>query len=167
MLSGPFIRLVSAALALLAVVAWAIFAVAGVICSFKSGHNPSWLTGDAAKFVLPGLTALVGGVVAVGFGVNPPTTDRGNRTKHNVGSLAKVLTAQPVRAHDPPVGSSQRILASTYVVVYMLLGLAAVVTWVIKGGATLDFVRTLASAWAGLALTIVGAFMRTPTPPPA
>ena len=46
---------------------------------------------------------------------------------------------------------------------YLLFGLAAAATWILKQGDTLDFVRSLATAWGGLFLAIAHAFFRTST----
>ncbi|MEA2308817.1 MAG: hypothetical protein QOG86_1576 [Thermoleophilaceae bacterium] len=166
MLSGPFVRAVSAVVALVLLLGWVVLVAIGVIYSWKSGDDPSWITGDGLKLFLPGLTALVGGVIAVAFGVKPPPAGGGgaaDRTAKNIGALANVLAAKPLTDPEPPSDATQSAVAKAYVVAYLLAGFAAAVTWVVNGDDALEFVKTLASAWGGLVIAIAGAFLRTPS----
>jgi hypothetical protein len=155
-MNQKFLRSVGAAAAIVGALAWIAAVVAGAIYSFKSGHDPKFLTSDGMKFFMPGLTALVGGVVAAAFGLPQPDD---SRTDRNVNSLAKVLAAKPTTVST--VSGVSRTVAEGYVVAYLLFGAVAALTWIINGGDTLDYVRTLASAWGGLFLGIAQGFFRS------
>lgn len=51
-------------------------------------------------------------------------------------------------------------MAKAYIVVYLLVGLAAALTWIIKGDAAIEYLRTLATAWGGMFLGIGQGFFR-------
>jgi hypothetical protein len=163
MLTPGFIKKFSAAAALVAILLYAAGVVVGIWFSWKSGDDPDWLTDEAMLYVVTGLSALVGGVVAAAFGVEPPEPEpepdpapEPSRTDRNLLALGAVLSA------DTGEASAQSSLAAVYVVVYFLLAAAAIVTWVLNAGDTLDFVRGLASAAVGLFLAIVRAFFQQP-----
>jgi uncharacterized membrane protein len=158
-MDDSFRRLVTAVVAGVALVAWAAAVVAGVIYSFKSGDDPDFIGGDGMKFFMPGLTALVGGVVAAAFGIEAAGE---TRTDRNLTALGSVLTGTPAAtssAEATPVPRRQ-LLGRWYIGVYLAFGLAAAVTWIINGGDTVEYVRTLASAWGGLFLGIAQAAFR-------
>jgi hypothetical protein len=152
-----FRRTVGAAVAIAGALLWIAAVVVGSIFSFDSGDVPSFLTSDGMKYFVPGLTALVGGVVAGAFGLPQPAGS--NRAERNLRSLSNVLSANPT---DRKVGEGalKRTVAEGYVVAYLLFGFLAAVTWIVNGGDTLDYVRALASAWVGLFLGIAQGFFR-------
>ncbi|HEU4706445.1 MAG TPA: hypothetical protein VFS64_04595 [Solirubrobacterales bacterium] len=145
----PFIRGVRAGIAILLGLAWVVLVIIGIAYSFKSGDDPSWLGGDGMKYFMPGLTTLVGGVVATAFGVaqspdNPPATAR----------LANLVEARKLDA-----AAARKWIGRGYVLAYLVLGAAAAVTWAMKGGEAVEFIRTLAPAWGGLVLPISTSFL--------
>jgi hypothetical protein len=165
-MSDPaFIRLVRAAIAVLLGIAWAIAVILGVVFSFKGGVQPKWITSDGMTYFIPGLTALVGGVVATAFGIPTTDTDGPGPTDR----LSNLVSGQPVsEAPDqapPPENGDRKLKISArqwigrgYIVIYLSLGALAALTWVIKGADTVMFVRTLAPAWGGLVLPIGASF---------
>ncbi|MGN6257283.1 MAG: hypothetical protein ACTHN3_05975 [Solirubrobacterales bacterium] len=129
-------------------VAWAAIVVIGIVYSFKSGDDPSWLNGDGMKYFMPGLTSLLGGVVATAFGVaqspnTPPATV----------SIANVVQARALGSPNPKIW-----IGRGYILGYLCLGAAAAVTWALKGGDAVEYIRTLAPAWGGLVLPIGTSF---------
>ncbi|VVJ21511.1 Uncharacterised protein [Amycolatopsis camponoti] len=51
-------------------------------------------------------------------------------------------------------------------VVYLMVGLVAVVGWVVRAGATPELVRVLATTFLGLAIPIVASYLNAPPTPP-
>jgi hypothetical protein len=138
-----FIELMRALVAVLAGLIWVVLVVLGIAFSWASGDDPGFLNSDGLIYILPGLTALVGGVVAVAFRVEAP------KAPHKLGAMGPEW------------------LGRLYIGAYLLLGLLALLTWIFKGGGTIEYVRTLASAWAGLFLLIASSnFMPLSQPPP-
>jgi hypothetical protein len=138
-----FIQSMRALVAVLAGLIWVVLVVLGIAFSWASGDDPGFLSSDGLIYILPGLTALVGGVVAVAFRVEAPKAP------------------QKLAAGGP------KWLGRLYIGAYLLLGLLALLTWIFKGGGTIEYVRTLASAWAGLFLLIASSnFMPLSQPPP-
>lgn len=154
MTDAAFLRLVRAVTAVLLGIAWAIAIAVGVIFSFKSATDPEWLTSDGLTYFMPGLTALVGGVVAAAFGVPRPETDS---PPGPTDRLSNVVEGKPVSD-----SVTRQWVGRAYIVIYLFCGAAAALTWVVKGGDTVTFVKTLAPAWAGLALPIGASFFTEP-----
>lgn len=146
-----FVRAVRAGVAVLLGLAWVAIVAIGVVFSFSSGEPPSWLEGDGLKYFIPGLTALLGGVVATAFGVaqsedSPPATVR----------LGNLVQARGLNQKAP--ADARVWVGRGYVLAYLAMGAVAAFTWCVKGGDTVEFIRTLAPAWGGLVLPIGTSF---------
>jgi len=149
MSNDGFLRGVMAVAAIVLGLAWVAIVACGILFSFKSGTDPSWVTSEGMKYFVPGLTALIGGVVATAFGIAAKDPNNGASER-----VAGVVKGQGFGGADTQVW-----IGRFYITAYLLLGAAAAVTWVFAGGDTIDFIRTLAPAWGGLALAIATAYM--------
>jgi hypothetical protein len=143
-----FIRGVRAGVAILLGLAWVVVVVIGIVYSFKSGDDPSWLNGDGMKYFVPGLTTLVGGVVATAFGVAQNSDAPAATTR-----LSNLVQG---RGLDDP--QARIWIGRGYILAYLILGAIAALTWAVKGGDTTEYIRTLAPAWGGLVLPIATSF---------
>jgi hypothetical protein len=154
-MSDPqFIRAVRAGVAVLLGLAWGLAVLVGLWFSFKGGSDPKWIGGDGMTYFMPGLTALVGGVVATAFGVPSPKDQTPGPTER----LSNLVAGQLVSKSD----GIRRWVGRSYILLYLILGALAAFTWAIKGGDTVMFVRTLAPAWGGLVLPIAASFFSEP-----
>ncbi len=138
--------------------------LAGFAALFCWGIYATWTA--TAKPVFPetylyvatALAGLVGGIVAAGFGQKLPESSavtRPSRMARNITALGNfVLAGQAFNA--------QQIVASIYAGVYVLLGLVAIITWVVKADVTSDLVKSLASVAFGLFLAIAQTFFHEP-----
>ncbi len=142
-----FMAVLVPVIALAAAIAWAVAVGAGVFLN-ATDKDAGFLDSEAMKYVMPGLTALVGGVVAAAFGLA-----KSDKSDDNMASLARTATPGANRAHDG--------IAIAYISLYLLLGLAAAVIWAVKQGDTFEFLRTLAAAWVGLFLGIAQGYTQT------
>jgi len=139
--------------------------VAGVGFAFMFGDAISdvWAATDGQPprqtesylYVATTVAALVGGIVAVGFGVpGPANGDGGGRNAllaTNVTGVGSLVLAG--------LGPAA-VIGSLYAIVYILWGLAALVTWMMMPDQTSDLVKNLATTFLGLALPIVSGFFR-------
>lgn len=83
----------------------------------------------------------MGGIVATAFGVSAPS--------QKVATLSNVSTA----------GASERQwIEGAYVLVYFLVGVAAVVTWVVNSDVASVVVKNLASTFVGMAIPVVAGY---------
>jgi hypothetical protein len=138
--SSEFRRLISAGVAILALAFWAVIMILGVIHSYNE-HSSAFLTSEGLRYVMPGLTALVGGVLAAVFALPVPTVQR----------LGNLLTADGPRKQKTNL---KALIAGSYVIVYLVLGLLALATWIATGAHTVEFVRTVAAAAGGSLIAI-------------
>jgi hypothetical protein len=129
-------------------------------------------------YVATTIAALIGGIVAVGFGQKPPVpgppqgpsieTSRSTlmRSQHgqigldprilaslSITSLARLLLTA---AANPKLW--QKILASLYALIYFFWGLASVLTWVVHPSEAPDLVKNLATTFLGLAIPVAAGF---------
>jgi hypothetical protein len=111
---------------------------------------------DAFVYVATALAALVGGIVAVGFGQKPPPSGVNFAAQTSLvalGALVSPLTAL----------NWAEILGAAYATVYVLFGLAAIVTWTMGPNSvpTPPLVKNLATTFLGMAIPIISAFFST------
>ncbi len=154
----PVIRTTLTVLVTLAALAGfaAIFGLS--IAASWRGATPSWATSENFIYVATALAGLVGGIVAVGFGQkppDPPAMPSANRVSRSITGLGNVLLAG--RAVN-----LRQLLGSAYAIVYFVLGLGAITVWALRGGATLELVKNLASVSFGLFIAIARAFLSEP-----
>lgn len=142
-------------LTVIVLIGFAVMVTYGIYQTWAADTTPSFT--DAYLYVATGLTGLVGGIVAAGFGQKPPAqTSAGSetareKTVRNIDGLGNlVLAGQAVNAKG--------IVAAIYAGVYLLLGIVAIVTWVAKSSVTPDLVKNLASVSIGLILPIAQGF---------
>ncbi|RPJ60333.1 MAG: hypothetical protein EHM23_10770 [Acidobacteria bacterium] len=91
---------------------------------------------DPLIYVATALAALVGGIVAVTFGVESTEQQPTKKTPF------------------------KDWLTAAYAVTYVLFGVAAVAVWVVHPTGTVELVRNLATTFLGLALPIVTQYFR-------
>lgn len=144
------VRVFGAAAAVLAFLLYVIVTCIGLWFSWRSG-DPDWLTSEGTIFWVTGLSALVGGVTAVGLGVKP--TDDPNLNK---------FTGLSTIVQGTSGWSAQVWIGIAYAAGYLILGIAAGITWAVQQGDTIDAVRALASASAGLFFAIARAYFQPP-----
>jgi hypothetical protein len=145
------IRGFGAVLAVVALLLYTVVTAVGIWFSWKTG-DPSWITSEGTIFWATGLASLVGGVVAVGFGVAPPP-DSDAHDPRPLRGLTMIVSGLPQ-------WSSKIWIAIAYAGVYLVLGILAGVTWATQQGETIDAVRGLASASAGLFFAVVRAWFQ-------
>jgi hypothetical protein len=124
--------------------------------TWTSETTPSFT--DWYLYFATALTGLVGSVVAAGFGQKLPEaapeaeSGRLARNVAGLGSLAKAV----------PTAKAKAIVASVYAGVYILWGLAAIVTCMFRSSVAPDLVKSLAGVASGLFLAIARSFVTEP-----
>lgn len=141
------IEVLAAALAIVAILGFAVMFVIDIyrIWSAPAGQTP--VDNQAFLYVATALAALIGGFVAVSFGVKPPSS--GSLITRNVQSLGRLLLVGPVE-----------LIGSAYLVIYLALAVAAIVTWVGRPSETTALVKNLALTFVGLLIPIVSAYLQ-------
>lgn len=99
--------------------------------------------------VSTGLTGLVGGVVAVALGQQQASATS------TEGSLTRWFTDM----------SWKKRLAALYVLVYIIMGIAAAVVWIVASNDAPDTVKALASVALGLLIPVVRTYFIPGEPP--
>jgi hypothetical protein len=108
---------------------------------------------DAFIYVATALAALIGGIVAVGFGQKPPAFASAT-IAHNASALGIFLTSLPNWGWA-------EVLGGIYATIYVVFGIAAIVTWVVgPANPTPPIVKNLATTFLGMALPIIASFFR-------
>jgi hypothetical protein len=121
---------------------------------YKVWVKKSTQDSEAFVYVATALAALVGGIVAVGFN-QPLTTPATGFFSSHFGALGSFLMLQ---SH----WNWKAALGGTYAIVYVLLGITAVVTWV--AGPTNPMpplIKNLATTFLGLVVPIISSFFTT------
>jgi len=155
------IRALTQALAALAIAGFAAVSIYSFVLTFEAQGSPPQLNA-AYLYVTAALSALVGGIVAIGFGQKPPppnpTVQPANNTtalvQRNFASLGSVLTNRTSSGVDK-VDKVDTIIGSAYYILYILFGAAAIVVWLVKANVVADPVKALASTFIGLVLPII------------
>ena len=122
-------------LAVAAILGFAALFGFGLIQTWQKRTPPPPEYSDAYLYVSTAIAALVGGIVAVAFGVEPPKPTLWV-TDWNQG------------------------LIGLYALIYIILGVGAAATWVAKSDVTPPLVKNLATTFLGLAIPIVSTFFR-------
>jgi len=120
----------------------------------KINDNP-----DAFVAFANTLAGLVGGIVAVGFGVSPArTADRNLVSRYKLRRLGSIIAAG-----DLPAATAQEILGLVYAVVYILIGFVAIGIWQFKS--SLDpndipftVIKNIATVSLGMFIPIIKGF---------
>jgi hypothetical protein len=188
-ITDPLIQWIRVALVFLALAAFAILFASAMyqVWAAPTGKPPQY--NDPYLYVATGLAALVGGIFAVAFGARtasgagattpvpavapapaaapaappaPAAPDGGSagpaRMPALVGSNLSSLGSVPALSDD-----MQAILGGVYALVYVIVGIAALTTWVFHPNEISDLVKNLGTTFLGLALPIVTAFFRPPS----
>lgn len=121
-------------MALAAILGFVVLLGLGIVRTWRAKLPPPPSFSDGYLYVSTALAALVGGIVAVEFHQQP---------LH--GSFVAWIAAN--------------LLIAIYALSYVVLGLAAVVTWVSRSDLTPPLVKNLATTFLGLAVLIVSTFV--------
>ncbi len=132
-------------LAFAGIFAWAMYQT----WAASPGLPPEY--SEALLYVATAVAALVGGIVAVSFGLKPPQDGATSRLKRNLKGLSSIPGA-------PTAVVLQPALLSAYALVYIVWGAAAIATWIFRSPETPDIVKNLATTFLGMVIPIVGAF---------
>jgi hypothetical protein len=141
--------------------------------SWKKGQTP--VVRPEMVYVATALAGLVGTGVAKSFGQKLPTPPASLREEaapggvdvHKTVRALNDLVAPRVKGHPSDVPMEQRaaryltiaqtVMVAIYALVYIVFGIAAIVTWCVKGAEqTHDIVKNLACISLGLFLAIAG-----------
>lgn len=138
-----------------------VLALGGIVAftwMFGMGIYKVWVRNSAPDSegfvdVATAVAALVGGIVAVGF--NQPSTKPVKGRLRRLRSGFRGLGAFAVQVN----WDWEAWLGGLYAIIYVLLGIAAVVTWVAgPANPTPPLIKNLATTFLGLALPIITAF---------
>lgn len=148
------IRVLTALLALGAAVGFVIIFGKAItdVWGAKAGVPPT--QNDAFLYVATAIATLVGGVVALGFGVQIPPDEVKNAT------LMQTSTRALGALVWPNATTVRSIIGSIYAVVYILLGAAAVVAWITHAPETSPLVKNLATTFVALIIPIINGYLR-------
>ncbi|WP_031428370.1 hypothetical protein [Flavimarina sp. Hel_I_48] len=108
---------------------------------------------NAVVYITSLLTALVGGIVAAAFGINPS----GNMkvpTKTNKLHALGALTRSPPPGRD----KNRTKYGFFYALAYILIGVTAVVIWIILESEATQGVANMATSFLGMMVPIVASF---------
>lgn len=149
-----------------------VFLVALVLVGFLviSGYS-FWLTltvkgnvhlSEPLSYLANALTGLVGGIVTYGFGLSPkPTGVPGDTAlKRSAGGLgALIVTGETGQASTAQTAQKHGYLGFFYALFYILVGVAAIVVWVVDDYPP-ELVKNLAAVFLGMVLPMVTSFFR-------
>jgi hypothetical protein len=134
-----FLAVVVAGLATLSAIAFGVLAAWAIVDVWQAKVEPQ--PTEAFTYIETGLAGLVGGIVAAAFGVSVPT--------EKVAGLSNLSTA----------GASERQwIGGAYVMIYLLVGLAAAATWLVNSDVTSTVVKNLGSTFVGMVIPIVAGY---------
>jgi hypothetical protein len=169
---NPVVRALVALIALGAIIAfaWLTWIACQEVMDAADGVAPT--PSDAFVYVATAIGALVGGIVAVGFGVpappsgptpgtpTPGTPTPGTPTPGPNPSLLKT-SVDALGSLALPIASAIRaVIGSIYAIVYVGFGIFAGVVWVGNSNETSDVVKNLAVTFIGLVIPIVAGYAR-------
>jgi hypothetical protein len=143
------IRFLAGALAVVAVLAFAVMFTSDIVrvWSAPAGQPPA--DNQAFLYIATAIAALVGGFVAVSFGIKPSkASPQESLLKRNVHSLGKLLM----------IGPSQ-VIGSAYLIIYLVIAVAACGTWAVHPNETTPLIKNLALTFVGLIIPIVTAYL--------
>jgi len=110
---------------------------------------------QALLYIATGIGTLVGGVVAVNFGIKQPGTKAASRAtfRSTMERLGKFLLG----------GANLRYaLGLIYAGVYFVVGIAAIITWLVHSAEATDLVKNLATTCFAMGLAIITGLLGTP-----
>lgn len=109
------------------------------------------------------LTGLVGGIVAGGFGVTPPSGVKGLWSRNMAALGSFIVENQPLArgSASSSAGTPKERIGAIYAFVYIIAGAIAIGIW-LYDDKTPDLVENLATVSIGMFVAIVAAFFRNP-----
>jgi hypothetical protein len=145
-LPGAARTIVSIFLVILTELAFAAFSLWAMIQTWVAAAGSIPRFSEPFAYFSTAIAALVGGIVAVGFGLKPPPgpSSGPGRLTRSLNGLSRL-------------GISQ-VLLTIYVMVYLVCGVGAILTWVIRPPETPDIVKNLALAFMGMLIPVVTAY---------
>lgn len=157
----PVVRALVAFLALLAIVAFALVFYVGLKDVVNAPNNAPPTPSDPLVYFATALASLVGGIIAVGFGVPLPSD----------GGLVKPPQPTPSRVEMSLTGltsitwpvakpAPRQVIGAAYAIIYVATGAAACVVWALNPSETSSLVKNLAMTFVGLVIPIVAGFAR-------
>ena len=151
------VRVLVAVLALVAIVAFALIFFDGISDVLDASPADPPVPGEGLLYVSTAIASLVGGIVAVGFGV--PLPANGPDALTNRGLLAGSIRGLGSITW-PTLADVRQWIGAIYAIVYIIFGIAATVVWIAKADETSSLVKNLAMTFVGLVVPIVAAFAR-------
>lgn len=134
--------------------------------AFQLSKDPQYETNTAIAYIASGLTGLVGGIVAVAFGVEqdiPPNDPLIKVVDHSSPKRMAMKTKSlgSLSSPNPSNGNNHREkIGMIYTVAYILIGLAAIIIWVFLDEKASQSVKNMATTFLGLVLPIVIAYFK-------
>lgn len=119
-----------------------------------SGQEPD--IDNVLIYFLSGLCGLVGGIVATAFGVEIPEAVRQNKPRYRrkMSALGNLITTGSLKKD---VNGPKELFGNIYAWVYTIVGLAAVVIWIIDKEPHSQ-IKNIATIFFGLFLVVVANF---------
>ena len=107
----------------------------------------------AVIYLTNGLTALVGGIVAAAFGISQSANQK-------LPSKGNKLQALGALTHSAPLGTvkDKSKYGFFYALAYIIMGITAVVLWIILEGDATQGITTMATSFLGMMIPIVASF---------
>lgn len=116
---------------------------------------------EPLTYLANSLNGLVGGIVAVGFGVSPPSsgsTGLASLVTRNIIGLGSFIVENQSQA-GPARLNAKQFIGALYALIYILVGIAAIVVWASDDNPP-ELVKTLAMVSIGMFGAIITAFLR-------
>lgn len=136
--------------------------------AFQSAGEEKFAFNTAIAYLASGLTGLVGGIVAVAFGVEhdtPPNDGAKNFRDKKPESRMSIKTkslgsfSSTTKSDDNGKSGKEKI-GMFYAIAYILIGVAAIVIWVMLDAETSQSVKNMATTFVGLLIPIVVAYFK-------
>lgn len=108
-------------------------------------------------YVTSCLTGLVGSIVATAFGVKTPSRGSSSPTtlqNYNFQSLGRMISASP----KMPVEDGKGFYGFLYALSYIIIGVIAIIIWMILGNNTIPGVTNMATTFLGMMIPIVASY---------
>jgi len=117
----------------------------------------------ALVYLTNDLTGMVGWIVAADFGTKwsgAPSTGPDSIHYHNLQNLGTLVYSPGLGNGDLGMGAVQARFGFVYALAYILVGLAAMVVWIILGGDTIPVVSNTAMTFFGMMIPIVATYFK-------
>lgn len=148
---------------LLSVAAIALFVVLyglEIIKAWQKLSSPGDPINTPSAYIATAVAGLVVAIIATALGVpvpDPPPA-RESRTRRMVKRLGDAVAG----TREP--ADWKRLLTAAFIVGYMVIGFAAIITWAVKSEYASSLIKTQALTWLGLMLAVVRSFLSDPQP---